>query len=443
MLLLGCISFFQFSCAQKNKKNNQVQDLPLTLQYWNVIDKEDNEQSMDIVDYNDKMALHLPKGHVAYLKNKRFKNFEIEFDVIGFVMPGLGFRGQDKENYELIYFRENSSNKKDALQYIPIFNGSLPWQLYNYPKYESSATFAEKKITSFPLSIENYLEEGPINDSLRLKMEKKGVEYSPKAQVQFVNEKTWGIGDAEQFKGSFMRRTSINWELWDPNVWSHIKIIVVGDYASIYVHDMKEPKMTVNLKREIEAGDISLRNQFFDVFYTNVSIKHLDDSTLSIKNNRAQKLPDNYFRKWQISPKFVKKDDKILSQLDSVQENGITWKSVEVDVDGLLNVSRFFDEMSGSVTLKTTIRSEAKQKMEMHVGFAKHLIVVLNNKVIFNKEMDIEKEEGRVFVEDESLYLDLVQGKNELFLILTGDEQYHQNWGVIAKLKNLNGIKID
>ncbi|MBW8244939.1 hypothetical protein K1F50_19185 [Muricauda oceani] len=443
MLLLCCTLFFQFSCTQKRKNDNQMQELPFTQFQWNVVDKEGNEQFIDTVEYNDKIALHLPKGHIAYLKNKTFKDFEIEFDVIGFVMPGLGFRGQDKENYELIYFRENSSNKKDALQYIPIFNGSLPWQLYNYPKYEASATFMEEKIASFPLSIENYLKMGVISDSLRLKLKEKGVGYSPNAQVQLVNEKTWGIGDAEQFKGSFLRKTATNWELWNPNVWSHIKIIVVGDRASVYVLDMEVPKMTVKLKRDVKAGDISLRNQFFDAFFTNVSIKDLGDGTLSIKNNREDVLSDNYIKKWQISPKFIKNENGTLSQLDSIQENDATWKSVETDVDGLLNVSRFIGQMKGSVALKTTIHSESKQDVGMHIGFAKHLIVLLNNEVIFNKEMDMEKEEGRVFVDNESLNLNLLQGKNNLLMILTGDEQYQQNWGIIAKLDKLKGIQMD
>ena len=443
MLLFCCTSFLQLSCAQKNKKKNQVEDLPFAQAHWNVMDKEGSQQPMDTVEYDDKMALHLPKGHAAYLKNKKLKNFEIEFDVIGFVMPGVGFRGQDKENYELIYFRENSSNKKDALQYIPIFNGSLPWQLYNYPKYEASATYAEEKIASFPLSLENYLEKGTISDSLRLKLEEEGVEYTLNAQVQFVDEKTWGIGDAERLKGSFLRKTAANWELWDPNVWSHIKIIVVENQASVYIQDMEVPKMTVDLKRDIAAGEISLRNQFFDAFYTNVSVMELDDSTPPINHNKEQTSPDNYFKKWQISPRFVENEERILAQLDSIQENISAWKNVDTDVDGLLNVSRFVGEMRGSVSLKATIHSESKQIKEIHFGFAKHLMIVLNDKVIFNRAMDMKKEEGRVFVDDESLPLDLIQGENELFMILTGDEQYHQNWGLIAKLENLDGIKVD
>ncbi len=133
VLILG-LSLFQFSCAQENQKKSKTQDFPFTEINWSIIDKEGSVQPIDTMIYDNKTALHLPLGHTANLKSQKFKNFIIEFDVIGFVMPGLGFRVQDNDNYELIYIRAGSSNKKDALQYIPIDNGNLPWQLYNYPK---------------------------------------------------------------------------------------------------------------------------------------------------------------------------------------------------------------------------------------------------------------------------------------------------------------------
>ncbi len=439
-LAVYCIAFVQLSCAQVN---NQAQDFPFDDFNWSVQDKEGTQKSMDTIVFDDKMALHLPKGYSAYLKPKLFKNFELEFDFIGFSMPGLGFRGQDKNNHELIYFRKISSGKKDALQYIPIYNGSLPWQLYNYPKYEASTVFAEKKMASFPMGIEDYFAQGPVGDTLRYELEQNGVEYSPKAQLYFINEDVRAIDDMEQLMAGLFRKTRTNWELWNPLVWTHVKIIVVEDQASVYVEDMKVPKMTVNLKRDIQSGEISLRSQFYDAFYTNVSVKNLNDTTLSTKKDDRTVLSDHYLRTWQLSPKFAKNKEKALYQLDSMKASGITWKKITADEDGLTNVSRFVDEMSGSIALKATIHSETKQNAEMHVGFAKHLIVVLNNEVVFNKEMDMKKEEGRVFVDNESLNLNLLQGKNELFMILTGDEQYHQNWGLIAKLESLNGIKVN
>ncbi|SFB91768.1 hypothetical protein SAMN04487891_103433 [Flagellimonas taeanensis] len=439
-LFLCCFVPVQLSCAQTN---NQVKGLLFDELTWNVQDSEGTPKPMDTIVYDGKLALHLPKGHNAYLKNIKLENFEIEFDFIGFSMPGLGFRGQDKDNHELIYFRKIASGREDALQYIPIFNGSLPWQLYNYPKYERNAVFAEKKLASFPLTIENYFEQGPIGDSLRYEMGKRGVKYSSEAQLYFINEDVRAIDDMGQLTAGLFRKTKASWELWDPLVWSHVKIIVVENQAIVYVEDMELPKMTIDLKRDIVSGEISLRSQFYDAFYANISVKDLNDTILAMKKDNTRMLSDTYLRTWQLSPKFVKNENEALFQLDSLKSSGATWKKIQADEDGLINMSRFVNKMSGSVVLKTSIDSKDGQNVKMHFGFAKYLMIILNDKVVFSGEMDTKEKEGRVFVDDETVDLELIKGKNEIFLVSTGDEQYHQNWGLIAKLENLNGIKID
>ena len=48
-----------------------------------------------------------------------------------------------------------------------------------------------------------------------------------------------------------------------------------------------------------------------------------------------------------------------------------------------------------------------------------------------------------IFIDNETIDLNLKHGTNELFLVLTGDEEYHQNWGMITRLENMEGIKIE
>lgn len=443
ILLVLAFQTLQFLCAQKKRIDNPALGLPFNQENWNIIDKKGAEQPIDTLIYDGKKALHLPLGHTAYLKNRKFRNFEMEFDVIGFVMPGVGFRGLDGNNYELVYFRVNSNNKKDAIQYLPIFNGSLPWQLYNYPKYEAMATFEERKEGTLSLSFQKYLRQGPINDSLKLGIQDLGIEFSNKAQLQSIDDITWGIGDIEQLKGCFLRKAPAGWELWNPYVWSHIKIKVVGGHAYVYVGDMIEPKMTSELKLGTQSGSISLRNQFFDAFFANITIKELKNNSSMIYGEKPETGLADYLKNWKLSPKFIKKDSIVLSQLDSIQQSDVLWRDIKADGDGLVNLSRFVEVMSQSAVLKTTLISTSKQTLKMHFGFAKHLTIVLNNNIIYNKEMDATKEEGRVFINNENIDLDLEQGKNQLLLILTGDEDYHQNWGVISRLENMDGIEIE
>ena len=328
-LLVFITSSINLINGQEYESKTQIQEFPFNESHWSIKDKEGVSQPMDTTMYDYKMALHLPIGHTAYLKNQKFKNFIVEFDVVGFVMPGLGFRLQDENNYELIYLRANSSNKKDALQYIPIDNGNLPWQLYNYPKYEAKAEFANREVTSLPLSFQEYFKKGIISDSLRLKLAEQDIVFSKETQVNPIDEETWGIGDISKLIGLEFRKTDSNWEVRNPYVWTHVKIIVIEDQASVYVEDMKVPKMEIkNLKRNIQLGSICLKNQFFDAFFTDISISEFKEGTKAFTVLSNETLPVNYLKNWELSPKFIKNENEIISQLDSIRGRDISWKKL-------------------------------------------------------------------------------------------------------------------
>jgi hypothetical protein len=91
--------------------------------------------------YKGKRSLKLDgkKQSIALTKDKNVKNFRVEMDIAGDVMSGLGFRAKDKFNYHFIYFRPGMGGTREAIQYIPIYNGALSWVFYNYPVYETKA----------------------------------------------------------------------------------------------------------------------------------------------------------------------------------------------------------------------------------------------------------------------------------------------------------------
>ncbi|MEO0571252.1 MAG: hypothetical protein AAF039_06060 [Bacteroidota bacterium] len=103
---------------------------------------EDNEEVivMDTI-FKGKKALMLDGTHrsMAVLEGINTENFRIEMDIAGMVMSGLGFHAKDGLNYQFIYFRPGLGNTKEAIQYIPIYNGALSWVFYNYPMYETTA----------------------------------------------------------------------------------------------------------------------------------------------------------------------------------------------------------------------------------------------------------------------------------------------------------------
>ena len=81
----------------------------------------------------------------AVLKGVTFSDGTIEFDVntIGRGAPGLAFRQQDEDNFELLYLRPdpNCPAFRACIQYAPQTHGVLLWDLF--PQYENRAPLRE------------------------------------------------------------------------------------------------------------------------------------------------------------------------------------------------------------------------------------------------------------------------------------------------------------
>ncbi|MEL6277178.1 MAG: hypothetical protein AAFU03_18910, partial [Bacteroidota bacterium] len=120
---------------------------------------------------------YLEKHQIAVLKNEEFENFTLELDIAGDAMPGVGFRVKDLWNYEFLYCRLFANGQEDALQYTPIYNGSMAWQLYNYPTYEKIAEVAQQ--TWIHLKLEVY------EDNLRVYV---GDVEQPNMEIKLLHE---------------------------------------------------------------------------------------------------------------------------------------------------------------------------------------------------------------------------------------------------------------
>ncbi len=106
----------------------------------------ENNEKVAYIDtiFKGKKALKLDGKlqSLCILEGITAKNFRIEMDIAGEVMSGLGFHVKDGLNYQYVYFRPGLGGTREAIQYIPIYNGALSWVFYNYPTYETTADIA-------------------------------------------------------------------------------------------------------------------------------------------------------------------------------------------------------------------------------------------------------------------------------------------------------------
>jgi len=96
------------------------------------------EGQANATDYQGRKSLHLDGG-AATLKDFELRDGVIDVDVAtpakrGFF--GIQFRiTADGQNAEWVYLRQHRSGYPDAMQYTPVLNTGLNWQIYNGPGF--------------------------------------------------------------------------------------------------------------------------------------------------------------------------------------------------------------------------------------------------------------------------------------------------------------------
>ena len=447
-ILILCLALSQISFSQGMQKKSKVQEFSFTSAHWSVENADGSEGEIQTLVYKSKTALKLESSQKAYLKDKKFENFALEFYCNGLSGPGFGFRIQDRKNFEYLYLRIGVSGKKDALQYVPIHNGNLPWQLYNYPKYEGKAIFPREKVAALPLSFKDELVEGKASEKIINALADKGLSYSKESEIVFANDTLRGIVDSQAMEQLLFKEVDDAIVFLDARTWIHVKVGVVEDQASFYIGDMKTPAFIVeNLKRETEEGGISLISDGVRTYFADVTITELKTSEQDKGDSSKEKLSDNYLTKWNVSEMFTKDSVNYISQIDSIFQNKSKFKPVEADADGLVNISRFYDDMTKTVALTCNLVSDADRTVKLNFDYADHLVILLNSGILFDQGMNFEPpagkgEEGRVFVDDEAVELSLKKGDNQLIFLLSADNRQKFNWGFVAKLERLEGISI-
>ncbi|HVY94788.1 MAG TPA: hypothetical protein VHA14_18625 [Bryobacteraceae bacterium] len=133
-LSLCILSALPFTCAA------EPNTIPMTAEHWQT--KENAEFLQQLGFFHGLMRLN--NGEAA-LKDVTFANGTIEFDVltVGRGAPGIAFRQQDKDNFELLYLRPdpNCPAFRACMQYAPQTHGVLLWDFY--PQYENRAQLRE------------------------------------------------------------------------------------------------------------------------------------------------------------------------------------------------------------------------------------------------------------------------------------------------------------
>ena len=228
--------------------------------------------------------------------------------------------------------------------------------------------------------------------------------------------------------------------------WTHVKIVVNGKRAQVYLDDAEQPNLSWNLFHTPQAGEISLRaGRFTGMHLADIKVDKTKDEIINF-NPIAREPIAGLVPEWEVSDKFEEKlldDPANIRNLIKVRKWG---RKVQVEEGVAANISRVQLLRDGSpgetVFAKITINSNRDQVKLFNFGYSDRVVAILNGVPIYKGNNKFRSRDyrylGTIGLFD-AIYLNLKKGDNTLLLAVSED---FGGWLVTGKFENEDGINI-
>lgn len=264
-----------------------------------------------------------------------------------------------------------------------------------------------------------------------------------------------GQPDANQYQPVFNGVAS--WQLYygagyaaaikyDFNQWLHVKIVVSGKQAEIYIKDMETPLLFVSeQKREIKQGRVGLSvGSFAPAYYSNFSFTPMSNPPLKATPKEPAPVAPGMVMHWLVSSPIEGKTLEAKYQLTPADKQNLSWRKFTAETTGVANLARLqgIKGERNTVFARLIIQSEREQVKKIKFGFSDEVKVYFNDRLIYGGS-DIWRSRDHRFLGTislfDDLYLPLKKGDNELWLAIT---ENFGGWGVKALIEDRTGISL-
>lgn len=228
--------------------------------------------------------------------------------------------------------------------------------------------------------------------------------------------------------------------------WTHIKILVNGDKAQVFLDHSEQPHLSWFLFHEPKAGNVILRGGNASGFHiANVKVSSEAPELINFEPVERETI-EGLVQSWEISDMF---DEAMLNdptKLAPVLRERKWQGKVTVEEGTAANISRIQNLRDGSsgntVLAKITIQSNKDQIKLFEFGYSDRVVAILNGKAIYWGNNRWRSRDyrylGTIGLFD-GIYLDLKKGKNELVMAVSED---FGGWLITGKFKNSEGVKV-
>ncbi len=256
----------------------------------------------------------------------------------------------------------------------------------------------------------------------------------------------------------------INWQIYNGpgftgavdiphNEWFHLRIIIKGAQAYLYVKDMNNPALVMNdLKSGVERGSVALVVLMGETYFSDFKIQTTPDADWV--RNEPPMMP-GILTGWELSPSYDALSVDPERPLTVAETDTTQWQSVETEAPGFVTIYRYrsaprirvtfandfskrLEPQPGSklIYARCIINSTSDGVKKLCIGYSDEVSVFLNGNILFRGRSAQNFRDTRflgiVDPENDAVYLPLKKGRNELILALS---ELGGGWGFICRLE--------
>ena len=257
-----------------------------------------------------------------------------------------------------------------------------------------------------------------------------------------------------------------NWQLYNgpgftgpvdipKGTWFHVRLVVAGAEARLYVGDMETPALVANdLKSGQQRGQVALIVLTGTTYFSNFEIRATPDAPWK---RHEPAMPPNTLTQWSLSPAYDALERNLERPLSRAEAGSISWEAVTAEPPGFVAISRYRRSPQVRVTFqgdfskrlepqpgmkvvyaRTTIASDRATVKRLLLGYSDDVTVFLNGRILYRGRSAQGFRDpaflGIVNAENDAVYLPLQRGSNELVLAVS---ELGGGWGFIARLEDL------
>lgn len=268
------------------------------------------------------------------------------------------------------------------------------------------------------------------------------------------------LPDALQYAPVFQGRSA--WQLYHgpggtsaigftPNVWTHLRVVLSGRRAALFVGDTVKPALVVpRLAHDPKPGHIAVYG-FLPAGvpgtgpiarFANVRVRP-GVVPFTFPPEAAPPVVAGAIRGWTVGEPFATSD----SARTSFDPKWMAkTRRLETAPNGLLELHRLVPmpevRRDVGIVARATIIADSAGTYRMDLGFSDAATVFLNGKPIYyaDQQYDYEgRREGLIGYTQASLFLPLRAGRNEVAVLVT---DHFGGWGLMARLPS-RGVRLE